>query len=457
MKRQYPNTISARLCGVTILVAGAAVNASAMAQASQPAPTPTDDSLTFHGITLYGTVDIGLAYMTHGAPLSSEYGPGLPFFVQKFNNKATTSVFPNGLSQSRIGLSGAERINDDLSAIIRLETGFQPTSGRLTNGPGSLINNNGKAVTDQTTAGDSSRAGQPLNGPAYIGINSKMWGTLTFGRQNSLLGDDIAKYDPQQQAQSLSPIGYSGVAGGGGATEDLRLDSSVKYIYTYKIAHIGYLHQFGSDGQLPGGSDSLDVGFDYAGFSFDATYAYVQDAVAAASLSASQNAAAPGTLAATISDNRTYSFFGRYVWGPAKFFAGYEHISFANPSVPIAAGKETLNDYVLSNVNNTAYDIHKILRISWTGVRYSLTKDLDLVAAYYRYDQGNYNKTACHDTSASTCSGTFYDISGVADYKLSKRFDTYLGVNFSSVADGLASGFLQTSALSPLVGVRFQF
>ena len=27
--------------------------------------------LTFDGVTLYGTVDVGLAYLTHGAPLSA--------------------------------------------------------------------------------------------------------------------------------------------------------------------------------------------------------------------------------------------------------------------------------------------------------------------------------------------------------------------------------------------------
>ncbi len=36
-----------------------------------------DGSLTYHGITLYGAVDMGLAYQTHGAPLSNSAGFGL--------------------------------------------------------------------------------------------------------------------------------------------------------------------------------------------------------------------------------------------------------------------------------------------------------------------------------------------------------------------------------------------
>ena len=54
---------------------------------AQTAPTQAhDDSLTLHGVTLYGTVDIGIAHQDHGAPLSTAYAAGLPFLLQKFNN-----------------------------------------------------------------------------------------------------------------------------------------------------------------------------------------------------------------------------------------------------------------------------------------------------------------------------------------------------------------------------------
>jgi hypothetical protein len=35
---------------------------------------PQDDSLTWHGITLYGLVDMGLTYQNHGTPLNSLAG-----------------------------------------------------------------------------------------------------------------------------------------------------------------------------------------------------------------------------------------------------------------------------------------------------------------------------------------------------------------------------------------------
>jgi hypothetical protein len=97
-------------------------------------------ALTYAGVTLYGTIDLGVAYLSHGAPLSSSWGPGLPSFVQNFSNHSITSVGGNGLSQSKVGLSGVEPLWwGDWNAVFRLETGFDPWSGRLVDAPASLV------------------------------------------------------------------------------------------------------------------------------------------------------------------------------------------------------------------------------------------------------------------------------------------------------------------------------
>src|SRR5258708_1105744 len=68
---------------------------------SQPAPAKAakaaapSDSLTFAGITIYGTVDIGVEYVSHGAPLSTLWSPGLPSYIQNFSNPSSTSVNGN--------------------------------------------------------------------------------------------------------------------------------------------------------------------------------------------------------------------------------------------------------------------------------------------------------------------------------------------------------------------------
>jgi predicted porin len=425
------------------------------AEVPKPAGPPP---LTWKGITLYGIVDAGVAYISHGAPLSPTYGPGLPFTLQSYSNHPITSVAPNGLSQSRIGISGVEPLGvGDLKGVFKLETGFNPTSGRLTDGPRSLIDNNGRPNTDRVTASDSSRAGQAFQGGAYAGIASGRFGTLTYGRQSSLMADNLLKYDPQLQSQAFSPIAYSGASGGLGATEYKALDDVIKYSLRYGPARAAVLYQFGSRGVVPEGSLSYDVGFDYAGLQVDALYGKVYGAVNATSLSAAQNAVHPGTLAATVADLTAYAFLASYKAGPLKVYMGYEHMRFANPADPLPANTVTIGGYVLSYVNNSSYTINKILTYSWVGARYTITPKLDLTLAYYHFKQNSFAANPCSDSSSGSCSGLFHDASLVADYRWTARFDTYAGVNYSSGSDGLAAGFLYNVAWAPMIGARFSF
>jgi predicted porin len=421
-----------------------------------------ETALTYMGITLYGTVDLGIAYLTHGAPLSSSWGPGLPFFIQNFSNHSITSIGGNGLSQSKVGLAGVEPLWwEDWNAVFRLETGFNPWSGRLVDAPASLVANNGKAASVKISAGDSSRAGQPFQGGAYAGVSSKTFGTLTFGRQNGLMLDNLAKYDPQQQSQAFSPIGLSGNAGGIGDTESNRLDQSLKYVINVGPGHLALIHAFGSDGYFPGRANEADVGADLGGFSIDALWGVVHDEVSAASLTAAQvPTVAVGTLAATVSDNTGYSLQTSYnakEYFPIRFYAGWERVKYNNPQHLLPAGTVGLGGYVLSIVSNTAYNIQRILQYSWVGARYSMTPSFDLTAAYYQYNQKSNAANGCANASAGTCAGELHDASLVADYHFTKRFDGYAGVNYSLVQNGLASGFLFTNDWSPMIGVRFNF
>jgi predicted porin len=434
-----------------------AASVPAAPDAGAPAQKPAGDGLTFHGLTLYGVVDLGVAYLNHGAPLSATYGPGLPFLVQKFSDRSVFSLTPNGLGQSKLGLSGVEPVGGEVSFVFRLEAAFQPTSGRLTDGPASLIKDNGRPLSAYVESSDASRAGQPLQGAAYAGFSSKSFGTLTYGWQNSLMLDDLIKYDPQAQSYAFSTIGYAGVAGGAGDTEDARLGSTLKYAVGRGPVRLALLHQFGRSHAIPEGSEAADIGLDLGAFSVDAIYDQVKGAVAASSLTAAQNLAHPGTLAATISDNTTWSVQAKYAFRRARLYAGYEHIEYADPSDPLAAGVGDIGGYRISAVNNTAYADHKVLQISWIGLRYAATPRLDLAGAYYRYDQNSYNGNGCANESAASCSGNLDQLSATAVYKLVRHFDLYGGVVSSRVAGGLASGYLKAAATGSMAGVRFGF
>jgi predicted porin len=434
----------------------------------------SDDSLTWHGITLYGMVDLGVAYQNHGTPLSGTSVLGLNYLVSKNSNGSYFGVAPNALSSSFVGLRGNQEIADGLSAVFNLQTGFNPESGTLSNGLGSIVQNNGLSVGAQNAFGDSSRNGQLFNMAAYAGLSSPIYGTLTYGRQTSLSSDGVVNYDPMGNSGAFSVIGFQGTTGGAGSTENRILDNSFKYAVNlgpFRAAVDAALSNGGNN--APGNVIEGQIGGDYQGLSLDAIYSHVQNSISAAPLTPAQVLAVnslgfgegAGSISATVSDNTAIMLLAKYSAGPLGLFGGYEHIQFANPSSPLTPGAALEGGYTIGVVNNTAFATDKVLQIFWGGVRYTVRSDIDLLAAYYHEDQNSFeggtpatlNAAHCRDASLAQCSGQLDAISFLADYRFAKRFDAYAGIMWSQVSNGLANGFLQRSSIDPTIGLRFHF
>jgi predicted porin len=113
--------------------------------------------------------------------------------------------------------------------------------------------------------------------------------------------------------------------------------------------------------------------------------------------------------------------------------------------------------YSLGTVNNTAFNNKKILQVFWAGAKYAVRSDIDLIAAYYHEQQNSFQGNGCSNNSFAACSGQLNAVSVMADWRFAKRFDTYAGLMFSKVSNGLASGFLHTSTIDPTIGLRFTF
>jgi predicted porin len=461
-----PRDLRLGWCGLVLLSAMTA-SLPALAQQKTGPGITGDDSLTWRGITLYGVVDIGLQYDTHSAPFTPYRPSASGNIVRQNSSQSVTGLTPSNMGQTRVGLQGIEPLSGDWSAVFRVESFFNPQSGEIADSLKSLAVNNGRSLATQTVGVDGSSAGQAFQ-TAFVGLKSTRFGTLTFGRQSTLLLEGTIKYDPNYNATAFGLLGASNTYSGGGVQEDNRLDSTVKYLVEFKdVVHVGALYKFNGSNGSANTAYQADIGGNFAGASVDAYYSKENSAITATSLTAAQVAKLPAlgysisnSLAATISDNTAYALMTLYEIDPLKFFAGYEYIKYTNPTRPLSAGFNDIGDYVLAFVTNNAYNNSKTVQVYWTGARYTVIPHLDLTVAYYGYHQNAYGtgkQAGCTTAAYSTCSGTFDAFSFDADYFFNKHFDAYLGAMYSGVHDGVASGYLNTTNINPTVGVRYKF
>jgi predicted porin len=456
----------------------------------------TDCQLSWYGVRFYGTIDVGYGYQTHGAPWNPFFTPGASYLLQKMNRSPIWTLSPNGLSQSNLGIQVKEPLGLGWSLVGQLEGGFDPYSLQYADSAHSEFKNIGVPVNLQSTNGDSSRAGQFYNSLGFVGLSSDTYGTLTVLRQNALTLDGVLAYDPMGASYAFSPLGFQGGFAGGGDTEQSKYSTAVKYRVNIGMFRVAALGQFGGyeqnnasrgawEGQF-GGDFRLGPGT----LSVDAFYDYVKDAVIMSLAGAPTNvfgvptgSMLPQTLTATLSDNTAVMTTAKYAVDKLTLYAGFEWMQFAPPSDPftvVGTGFTNIAGDVLcfgcntatggTNINSTAFSgsagfKDKILTMSWVGAKYSVTKSVDVIGAYYHETQNDFAASAANIKSCAVlpasknnfCSGTMDAASGVVDWKFAPKWDTYIGTFFSQFNGGLNNSFLARNNLATTAGVRFRF
>jgi predicted porin len=212
-----------------------------------------------------------------------------------------------------------------------------------------------------------------------------------------------------------------------------------------------------------------------------------------------------GGLKATVSNNTSGMIVAKYSFGswgapaapivakgpvpsgptgiPLTLYAGYEYIQFANPSDPqttsfkddgfqfnfvnaagsILSGNGTT---IANNAFNAACGSgtgcsDRIMQSMWAGAKYGVTRDIDLIGAYYHYIQNTFvSGVACGMAVAaanSRCQGYFDGISGVLDWRFLPKWDAYIGTFYTAAYGGLANGDINRNNWATTAGVRFRF
>jgi len=413
-------------------------------------------------VTLYGVLDAGVARVDH----TLGFEPGNSELVNptanKVGNTAAIGMFNGGISPSRWGLKGGVGIVDGYRAIFLLESAINVPNGTVSNAAQTVAQSTG-STGSQFSSNDSANSGQLFARGAYLGVESTQYGTLTFGRQQSLMLDVIGDFDAVQGSQSFSPLGYSGSYGGGGATDDSRLDNAVKYKMKFGAFNLGLQHKFGgvTNNANTGSAEQVTLGYENGPFAVQAAYQGNKDAtsisnnyIAAQTITvgaATYTIPASSGIKATFEDTVSYSLMARYRVGKWAIKGGYQKQEFTNPSNPGTDSQVTsLYGQSVTAVSVTPFtvnggNVQKDLNVYWLGAAYDVTSQLNLAVGYYQVDQNNYSNHAAFANQAASGKSKYESI--LADYRFNKAVDCYLGYMVNVVSGGMAnSGAAGTKA-----------
>jgi len=160
-------------------------------------------------VTLYGLVDAAVEHLTNASATGGSVTrmPGL-----------------TGSAPSRLGFRGTEDLGGGLKAVFTLESGFGVDNGSLNQG------------------------GRMFGRQSFVGLSGD-WGTLTLGRQYSML------FWSQLDADILGPNAF-----GSGSLDsylpNARVDNAVAYRGTFSGLTVGATYSFGRDSVNAGPSPS---------------------------------------------------------------------------------------------------------------------------------------------------------------------------------------------------------
>ncbi|MDE1942549.1 MAG: porin [Betaproteobacteria bacterium] len=363
-------------------------------------------------VNLYGVLDVGVATLTNAYSFSPNFVTGAVPTGLKGATQTVTGMMNGGESPTRWGIKGSEDLGNGNSAFFKLESGFNLASGTLATSGLAGGANNGQMVAD------TSLNGQLFGRAAQVGLANKELGSLTFGRMNNLMLDMIGGYDPVN-AQMFSPINFSGFYGGGGETDNARVDNAVKYANKFGNVNLNLLYSFGgiagnsnarSNIQANLGYEAGPLGIQLAGISAKDT------------TSISANAAA-NTVNVLYVDLQSYMLTAKYdVTSAFSLKAGYERDAIKAPSNPVSDA--TMTQIYSYNIGTKSYQAaEQDYNVYWVGANYHFTPAVKGSIGYYDAEL---------QSSVLAASGSDRYVSGMLEYAISKRTNLYAAAMFDN-------------------------
>ena len=376
-------------------------------------------------VTLYGLIDTGLEFNSNSKG-AHQY-----------------SAAAGNLQGDRWGMRGSEDLGGGLTAIFRLEGGFNVDNGTLGQG------------------------GALFGRKAYVGLASP-YGTVTLGRQYDPLGDYVGGFESANDETLVTATEWGSIYGAHPGDMDnldnsYRINNSVKYASrNYGGFTFGGLYSFGgkagevTQNQLFG----FGAGYNNGPLALGVAYEKAKDPNYSV-FGTNPNANTSASTSALNMSNPVYSGFASagawqvisagaaYKIGNATIGGVYSNVAFQNLGSEAGAG---LNP---SHLHGTAS-----FNLGELNFTYLVTPALQLGAAY-TYTRGS---------SVGSISGATYNqINLGANYLLSTRTDLYLVGIYEHASGEDSTGKKAVAAIANLsssssnsqtavvVGIRHKF
>jgi len=271
-------------------------------------------------------------------------------------------------------------------------------------------------------------------------------GTITAGRQNSLLLDQVGKYDPVA-AQYFSPISFSGNYGGGGQTDMARLNNSIKFANTYGGFNVSALVAAGgAPGSATTGSTAqFTTGYDTNSFGIQASVTHSNDAT-------SMTAGQAGNTVNVQYLNTTAMMLSAMLKATDKltFKGGYEYLLYSPASnYAYDSGLGSIYNYSATNATGDVV-APKRVNVFWLGANYQVTPVIKTSFGAYSVRVPQYQASAVSLGATSTTpvsvpgvalsnyssysNGQQNFLSTMVEYSLSKRTNLYAAYTYSAMA-----------------------
>ena len=450
------------------LIAVAILGAFAGAAQAEDAGTARPEVVNLSPISqselnVYGILDVGVAQMTNAGNFSSQFVTGANPTGNIFNSYGNNArigtsrgMMNGGESQSRWGIKGSEDLGGGNKAFFRLESAFSLGTGSVsTSGLAGGANTPVGGINNRAMIADTALNGQLFNRMALVGLSNTDMGAVTFGRQYSLQLDIIGStngYDPVN-AQMFSPINFSGSYGGGGVTDNSRVDNAIKYAKKIGNFNVNAMYGMGGMAGTMNARSNAQANVGYESDAFGVQLA-MQQANDTTNITANAN---PNTVNAQYVNLTSYLAALRYqVTEQLALKAGYERMQISAPS-NYAADQSIGQIYGYNVGAASAFTGQKNINVFWLGANYQVSSAVKASVGFYDAKTPTY--TGSGSIAGAVGDDKYY--SAMVEYYLSKKTNLYAAFMLDKKSGGLLVSATGPGSIATFntygAGLRVQF